>query len=156
MDNLTFLNQTLDQLNAHIPKASLQKAAISKWSVGMQIEHALISTHGICQALIDSKPYPGKVKKGFIRGVIMLTGFIPRGRGKAPQASLPNEKITEPELYERLSKAREVAQKAAMSAPDSWWKHAIFGIMKRDEALKFTGIHNKHHLKIIQDILSDN
>jgi len=133
--------QTLNKLNNYIPRCSVRNENVSKWSVGMQIEHCLLGTGGICSALINSKPYTGKIKKGFVRRIIFLTGIIPR---------------TESGLRELLAEASLSAQKAAESDCDCWWKHFAFGVMKRDEALKFVEIHNKHHLKVISDILSND
>ncbi len=148
--------QTLNKLNNYIPSCSVKNEKVSKWSVGMQIEHCLVGTRGICSALVNSKPYTGKIKKGLLRRIIFLAGIIPRGRGKAPDAAIPNEQTTESGLRELLAEAGMSAPKAAESDCDCWWKHPLFGAMKRDEALKFVEIHNKHHLKIISDILSNN
>ena len=35
---------------------------------------------------------------------------------------------------------------------DQWWEHFIFGSMNRDQTLRFIGIHNGHHLRIMADI----
>ena len=148
--------QTLNKLNNYIPRCSVKNEKVSKWSVGMQIEHCLLGTTGICSVIVNSKPYTGKIKKGFWRRLIFLTGIIPRGRGKSPNAVIPNDQISESELRELLAEASLSAQKAAESDCDCWWKHFAFGVMKRDEALKFVEIHNKHHLKLISDILSNN
>jgi hypothetical protein len=148
--------QTLNKLNNYIPRCSVKNDKVSKWSVGMQIEHCLLGTRGICSALVNSKPYTGKIKKGFVRRLILLTGIIPRGRGKSPTAVIPNDQTTESALRELLAEASLSAQKAAESDCDCWWKHFAFGVMKRDEALKFVEIHNKHHLKIVSDILSND
>ena len=148
--------QTLNKLNNYIPRCSVKNDKVSKWSVGMQIEHCLLGTRGICSALVNSKPYTGKIKKGFVRRLILLTGIIPRGRGKSPNAVIPNDQTTESALRELLAEASLSAQKAAESDCDCWWKHFAFGVMKRDEALKFVEIHNKHHLKIVSDILSND
>lgn len=112
----------------------------------MQIEHCLLGTMGICSALVNSKPYTGKIKKGFWRRLIFLTGIIPRGRAKSPKAVIPTDQATESGLRELLAEAGLSAQKAAESDCDCWWKHFSFGVMKRDEALKFVEIHNKHYL----------
>ena len=154
MDKMTLVLRTLDELNHYIPRCSVQCEKVSKWTVGMQIEHCILGTGGICDAIGHSKPHTGKIKKGLLRRIIFLTGTIPRGRGKAPDASLPNEEITELGLRELLSKAKLSVQQAAESNYECWWAHIRFGVMKRDEALKFVEIHNKHHLKIISDILS--
>ena len=147
--------QTLNKLNNYILRCSVKNEKVSKWSVGMQVEHCLLGTRRICSALSNSKPYTGKIKKGLLRRIIFLTGIIPRGRGKTPDAAIPDEQTTESGLRELLAEASLSAQKAAESDCDCWWKHFAFGVMKRDEALKFVEIHNKHHLKIISDILSN-
>ncbi len=147
--------QTLNKLNNYIPRCSVKNDKVSKWSVGMHMEHCLLGTTGICSALSNSKPYTGKIKKGFVRRLILLTGIIPRGRGKSPNAVIPNDQTTESGLRELLAEAGLSAQKAAESDCDCWWKHFAFGVMKRDEALEFVEIHNKHHLKIVSDILSN-
>ncbi len=97
------------------------------------------------------KPHTGKIKKGLLRRIIFQAGTIPRGRGKAQDASIPNEETTESGLGELFSKAKLSVQKAADSDYDCWWAHFAFGVMKRDEALKFVEIH-----KIISDILSND
>ena len=153
---MTLALRTLNKLNNYIPSCSVKNEKVSKWSVGMQIEHCLVGTRGICSALVNSKPYTGKIKKGFVRRLILLTGIIPRGRGKSPNAVIPNDQTTESALRELLAEASLSAQKAAESDCDCWWKHFAFGVMKRDEALKFVEIHNKHHLKIVSDILSND
>ena len=154
MDKMTSVLQTLDELNNYIPSCSVKYEKVSKWTVGMQIEHCFLGTRGICNALVRSKPHTGNIKKRLLRRVIFLTGTIPRGRGKAPDASIPSEEITESGLLELLFKAKLSVKQAAESDSDCWWAHFVFGVMKRDDALRFVEIHNKHHLKIISDILS--
>jgi len=153
---MTSVLPTLNELNQYIPRYSAKNEKVSKWTVGMQIEHCLLGTNGICRTLVNSKPQCGKIKKGFLRRFIFLTGTIPRGRGKAPAAAMPDAQTTESGLHELLAEASLAAQKAADSDCDCWWEHFAFGAMKRDEALRFVEIHNKHHLKIISDILSNN
>ncbi len=67
---------------------------------------------------------------------------------------MPNEHTTEPRLRELHGVASLSLRKAVETEPDSWWQHFVFGVMKRDAALRFIEIHNKHHLKIIADILA--
>ncbi len=110
---------TLNKLNNYIPSCSVKNEKVSKWSVGMQIEHCLVGTRGICSALNNSKPYIAKIKKGLLRRIIFLTWIIPRGRGKAPDAAIPNEE-TESGLRELLAEAGLSAKKAAESDCDCW------------------------------------
>jgi hypothetical protein len=122
----------------------------------MQIEHTLLATIGILQAVVGSQPCTEKVKKSFLRRLIFLTGIIPRGRGKSPEAAVPKEQATESELRDLLVKTNEAVQKATESHTDCWWDHFAFGVLKKDDALRFVRIHNNHHLKIISDILTKN
>jgi len=154
MDRLNSVLQTLDDLNNSISRCLVKYEKVSNWTVGMQIEHCLLGTRGICNALVNSKPHTGKIKKGLLRRIIFLTGTIPRGRGTAPDTSIPHEETTESGLRELLSESILLVRKAAESESDCWWAHFRFGVMKRDEALKFVAIHNKHHLKLISDIVS--
>lgn len=146
--------ETLDRLESHIPHAATNNENVSKWSVGMQIEHCLLGTYGICKAVAQSERYTGKIKKGIPRRYVFLTGTIPRGRGRAPEAGLPKEATTPAELTAFLEKVRGQVTAAVNANADGYWNHFIFGIMKRDDALKFVAIHNNHHLKIIADILA--
>ncbi len=155
MDKMTLVLQTLDELDNYISRFSVDNENVSKWSVGMQIEHCLVGTRLVCSTIVNSEPYTGKIKKGLLRRIIFLTGTIPRGRGNTPAAGIPNEETTELGLRELLTEAKLSAQKAAESDEDCWWEHFMFGVFKRDEALQFVKIHNKHHLKIISDILSN-
>ncbi|MCG8607339.1 DUF1569 domain-containing protein [bacterium] len=151
---MTSIVQTLNKIDQLIPQRVIRNEQVSKWSVGMQIEHALLATNRICQALAKSEPYTGKIKKSFLRRMIFFTGVIPRGRGKSPPGAIPREQATEAELRELLISAHQAARKAAEAHGDNMWEHFLFGVLKKDDALRFVEIHNKHHLKIISDILS--
>ena len=144
---------TLDRLEGFIPNATISNPAISAWSVGMQIHHALLATIGISQSLIDSTPGAKKQSFNLPRSIVLRTGKIPRGRGKAPKRSLPDPDVTRQDLDELLARARTVLDAAAQSDPASWWKHFAFGVMHRNTALQFIHVHNRHHLSIIEDII---
>ena len=144
---------TLDRLEGFIAEAPTSNPAISAWSVGMQIHHALLATIHISQFLTDSTPGEKKQSFSVPRSLILLTGKIPRGRGKAPKRSLPNQDITAQDLDELLTRARTVLDAASQSDPACWWKHFAFGVMRRDTAIKFIHVHNRHHLSIITDII---
>lgn len=145
---------TLTQLSAFITHHERSNPAISAWSVGMQIHHALLATSRICEALIGSEPGAKQQSFSLLRSVILLFGKIPRGRGKAPDPSIPSTTVTQEELDTLLKSARTLLKDAEQTFPLSWWEHVVFGVMKRDTAIKFIHTHNKHHLSIISDILS--
>lgn len=144
---------SLDKLEALIPHRDRASSEVSKWSVGMQIQHCLISTKAILDAVADSEPGAEKPTFSLPRLVVLTLGRIPRGKGKAPKASHPEPSPSEEVLRQSLQEARESARRARGAEKDAYWRHFVFGVMRRDTALKFVEIHNKHHMRIVDDIL---
>ena len=144
----------LDEIAALVDVSERRKDTISAWSVGMHIQHLSLAMIGISKALLTvSSPMPPRqfsIPKFFV----MTFGIIPRGKGKAPQVTIPERECSKEELRVSLAAARE-GMTAALSVPfDRWFQHPLFGPLTRDETLRFVKIHNKHHLKIIREILS--
>jgi hypothetical protein len=81
-------------------------------------------------------------------------GRIPRGRGKSPEVAFPRDDVTEDELLAMLDEFGRAVDEAKQLGADAWFDHFAFGILRRDRALKLIGIHNRHHLRIISDIVS--
>lgn len=145
-DSVASLEQCIPRLDAAAPE-------VSAWTVGMQVQHALIATREISRGLAGSAPGARKPTRSVIAGLILLTGRIPRGRGRAPRASLPSADITEEGLRTLLAEAREALAATSALPRDAWWEHPRFGVMHRDTAVRFLHIHNRHHLAIARDIL---
>lgn len=145
---------TLDDLERFIPELDKVHEKTSRWTVGMQIHHSLRATRAIAESVVASEPGAEKPSFSLPRTVVMTLGFIPRHVGKAPKESVPDHQPTEQELREMVPAAREALEKAAQADPSAFWRHFKFGVMPRDKAIKFIHIHNRHHLKIIRDILA--
>ena len=143
----------IDALEAQIPQRDRSAASISNWTVGMQLHHALGATERIALVTAESEPGAETQKFNLARSVVLLSGRIPRGRGKAPKESLPPEAPTEEELRRLVEGARAAWTKLEAADPACWWKHFMFGVLRRDQVQRFIGIHNRHHLLIIEDIL---
>ena len=84
---------------------------------------------------------------------IFTSGRIPRGRGKSPEAAVPSDGITEAELLTMLEESERLLDASRTLSPDHWYRHFAFGVLDRDRTLKFLRIHNRHHLRIVRDIL---
>lgn len=142
----------LAQLRAAVADASLQRPDVSKWSIGMHVHHCALGMIGICEAVLASSPPPPPSRFSAPRAFIFATGRIPRGRGKAPEAAHPSPEIRPDELHTLLDRSDELIARVREAEPRQWWQHFAFGAMDRDETLRFIGIHNRHHLRIVADI----
>jgi hypothetical protein len=130
--------------------------AVSKWPVGMHIHHACLVTKNISQALLQSDKSPPAGEYSLKKVLVFTFGYLPRGKGQSPQAALPRDKIALEELRQILREAEELHLKANKANAKSWFKHQYFGVLKKSQALRFIDIHNNHHTKIIEDILSES
>ena len=84
---------------------------------------------------------------------VFLTGRIPRGRGKSPEKAIPRDGLWTNELEELLKESERQLEAARQVSRDHWYRHFVFGVLDRDRTLKYLGIHNRHHARIVQDIL---
>ena len=144
---LTKLERALEHVDVVAP-------GVSRWSVGMHLHHCLLATTGVCHALIDSQPPMPRTSLSPARIFVMTTGRIPRGRGKSPDSVMPREGITRAELQALLADSHRLVEEARQAPTDRWFRHFAFGTYDRDGTLKFIRIHNLHHGRIIDDILS--
>ena len=85
----------------------------------------------------------------------MSTKKIPRGKAKAPQVVVPKEGITIADLEYHLTKARDAIKALEFVSKNHFFKHPYFGDLKKKQTILFLEIHTQHHLKIIQDIVSN-
>lgn len=145
----------LDVLKGFIPKADVKAPDVSQWSVGLHVQHCCLATIAVCESLVASEPPVPRSSFSLVTSAIFLTGRIPRGRGKSPEQAIPRDEIWTNELEELLQEAGRRIEEARQVSRDHWFRHFAFGVMDRDRTLKFLGIHNRHHARIVQDILRE-
>ena len=143
----------LDELKKFIPRADVLVPDVSKWSVGMHVQHCCLATIAVCDSLVASEPPVPRSSFSLVTSAIFLTGRIPRGRGKSPEQAIPRDEIWTNELEGLLLDAERRLEAAREASRDQWFRHFAFGVLDRDRTLKFIGIHNRHHARIVQDIL---
>ena len=133
--------------------AAARAPAVSGWSVGQHVEHCLLATIGIAAALAGSSPPPPRPGLALKRRMLILTGWIPRGRARAPAAVSPQVEPGIERLQALLEQADAALADAAQLPQDAWFRHFALGPMDRDTSLAFLAVHDRHHLKIVRDIL---
>lgn len=153
MKKLEKLSAALDKLEAQIPFLEKTNTSISASSVGWHISHTTLVTTRIIKALKDSDPVNYKWKFNRARSFVFVINNIPRGRGKAPKSVLPGGNISTASLQQDIALARSIINELPGLHRNHHFEHPYFGKLNLAASVRFIGMHIRHHLKIIRDIL---
>jgi uncharacterized damage-inducible protein DinB len=131
---------------------------VSAWSVGQHLEHLARSDRAIAaavEATLDGS-HP-QVEAGgrpsWTGRLVLATGFIPRGRGRAPALTTPAA-ATPAEVAGMLDEARRrlaslAPRLGAVERCRATVPHPALGRFRPTEWLRFVAVHHRHHGKII-------
>ena len=147
-------SEGLQELRRSLDHADRTAPEVSGWSVGMHIHHCELVMIGICRSMARSTLPPPRTGFNLLRSIVLLTGRIPRGRAQSPEEAVPTPDVPGTDLEKALDLAERMMDKTRKRKPDVWYRHFAFGVLRRDAALRVLEIHNRHHLRIIRDILS--
>ena len=138
------------------------QAECSEWSVQDHLEHLLQVDQtilGWIRTVIDGTVVSDPPGRPTFPGYLVLTlGFIPRGRGRAPDGTLP-EGRTRSELIDGYAGVADLAKElrgglSNIAGHHSVRRHPLLGCFTARQWLTFADIHHRHHDKIIADIRS--
>ncbi|MEM6343907.1 MAG: DUF1569 domain-containing protein [Bacteroidota bacterium] len=149
----TKIQNKLLEWESHIPARDAINPPVSKVSVAWHLDHGLKVINGIYFALQKSDPSQYKRSYNLSREAIYLAGAMPRGVAKSPKSVLPPDEILETDIQKQLNQARANIEKLKALPKNAYFKHPYFGMLNRDQSIRFLEIHTEHHLKIIRDIL---
>ncbi len=151
--------ESLIDLAGRPEEMSRQSRSVSGWSVGKHVEHLTLSDEvtldGLSKLLAD--PQGGKPGKATVVGRICLwSGFVPRGRGKAPSGVVP-QGLDSATVRQRLLTVRQGfveldASVESLASSTATQPHPVFGRLDASQWLRFTAVHHNHHQKIMRDI----
>ncbi len=134
---------------------------VSAWSVGQQLEHLLLADESIVrrvERLQAEGAAPAGGRPTFAGYVVLISGSIPRGRGRAPDFTLPAD-LAAREIGDRFDAGAErydalrpaLAELEALRATGA---HPILGHFTAARWLRFAHVHHGHHEEIVRDILA--
>ncbi len=149
----TKIQNKLLEWESHIPAKDAIDTTVSKVSVAWHLDHGLKVINGIYSALRKSEPSQYKKNYNLTRSAVYFAGAMPRGVGKSPKSVLPPEEILVADINKQLEEARGNIEKLKALPINANFKHPVFGVLNRDQSIRFLEIHTEHHLKIIRDIL---
>lgn len=132
---------------------------VSRWTVGKQLEHLLLSDESILDRfdrLTDGREAPAGGGRTLVGRIVLLTGYIPRGVGKAPGAVKPAGRDAtdiEAGLRRLTERMAELSEQLPLLEEAGWrCRHPYFGALDVGQWMRFMDVHHRHHLKIVRDI----
>ena len=164
-DSLTGVRGSIDrclELTADPDGLGVCAPAISAWSVRDHVEHLLLSDRKllgwVVEALATPNPETREDSPNEIGRTLLARGSIPRGRGPAPDFTLPAG-LESGDLragFVALSGlAADLAPTLAeLDACRLTLPHHVLGHFTPAEWLRFLHLHHRHHDAIIADILT--
>lgn len=146
------LNTYLNTLESSIPKFITKNEKVSSSTVGWQIDHSLKVVNGVIGTLMNA-PSNKPTKLTMLGRFCLWSGYIPRGKGKAPKVVIPPDDIKAEDLLKQVENARDLLNKLNTIDKTATFKHPFFGVLSKKQTIRFIEVHTNHHLKIINDIL---
>ena len=67
---------------------------------------------------------------------------------------LPRHDVSPGELRTLLDESERILTEVHDLDRKTWFRHFAFGVLDRDKTLRLILIHNRHHLRIISDIMA--
>lgn len=150
MTNLTAL---INRLESHIPHNEVADPGVSRGAVGWHIAHTLLTINVVADALVSSKPEEYQWKFDWRRSFLLAFGKIPRGKIRAPEAVQIKQELDKAALAAQVAATREKIKALDNLQPQNFFTHPFLGKIKLKPARRFLGIHTRHHLKIIEDLV---
>ena len=137
-----------------------ESTSVSGWSVGKHLEHLILSDELTLDGLSKLSSGPVSTTPGqptLVGRICLWAGYIPRGRGKAPEGVVP-QGIPDQEIHDKLTAVREgfiefETSVEALARSTATQPHPVFGRLDACQWLRFTDMHHHHHQKIIRDIV---
>lgn len=160
-DAITSQLETLREMSERSDEDLARRSeTVSRWSILLQLSHLGIVdayiANGIGTAL-EKPPRNLDVKLSMIGRIILLTGFIPRGKGKAPEAVMPGAEVSPAEMREQIAEGLGLVAGLEARLPEfagstGRFPHPVLGGFTAAQWLKFIRTHHSHHFRIIRDI----
>ena len=157
-DELTqpeFLAAELVEIESMLLYRDFLSEEVSKVDVAWHMDHSLKVINKVIKSLHSSDPDEYRKEFNFIRMVVLATGRMPRGVGKAPAGVLPPDEIITQDIMTQLAEAELSLASLNAAHRQSHFDHPVFGLLDLEDTRKFLKIHTNHHLAIIRDIIED-
>ena len=143
----------IGNLETKIPHSDKLNISISQSPVGWHIQHTILATKKIIQAIEGSNPQNYRWKFNLTRSFVFTFNRIPRGKGKAPKSVIPNEAFETSVLQREIKELKSKINVLDTLKANNYFDHPYFGSLNLKATRKFLEIHTKHHIEIIDEII---
>lgn len=137
-----------------------RKPSVSGWSVGEHVDHLVLAEQALLEWVEGAIDDPASRSTGGAPNrtgrLVLVSGWIPRGRAKAPGPTVPDT----PDLSLLPGRLADLARLSGRLEPRlsevhasrTTFEHPILGHFTPAQWLRFLDVHHRHHEKIIRDI----
>lgn len=154
MNSIEKLGLLLDQVELYLPQHEALNSSVSSSPVGWHIEHSLLVINQVIGQMIKSDPTRYKKRFDYRRYIVLVFGYIPRGKIRAPKAVQPAGNQDAISLQSHLDHTRQKLLQLANLGNGHYFTHPFLGDFRVKPATRFLCVHTRHHLDIIREILN--
>ena len=147
------LAASVDEIERYITQRDLLSKEVSEADVAWHLDHSLKVILAIHEQLGASDPERYEYSFKPLRTLVFTAGRFPRGVATSPKSVLPPEVIRTEDIRAQLAKVRAILPRLAQLDRKQFYNHFKFGKLNRRRSVKFMGIHTRHHLRIVRDIV---
>lgn len=140
-------------MDNRIAYAGARASRISASPVSWHIDHSLLTIKVIIDAVKNSDPSNYAPKFNLMKTLVFMLNMIPRGKARAPKQVQPELTQDPVMLKKHLDKVQGKLEELNGLDAGKHFMHPYFGQLNVSQTIKFLGIHTRHHLKIIDDII---
>ena len=144
----------INELETKIPHSEKTNTTVSNGSVGWHIHHSLLVGLNIIQAVEKSDHSNYKWKFNMKKALVFTLNKIPRGKAKAPESVQPKELLYTTDMKQQIELLKTRLLVLDTLHPNNYFKHPFFGNLNVKATIKMLKLHTKHHIGIINDIIS--
>lgn len=147
------LENQLAKIEALLEKSSVKNPLVSEANIAWHLEHSLLVINQVIFSLKHSNAKVYQPTFSIVKWLVILLGFIPKGKAKAPQAVSPKEGSDNDKIIQELALAIENVEDLKSIPENKYFEHPFFGHINTKLTPRFLAIHTHHHLKIVEAIL---
>ncbi len=128
---------------------------VSGWSAGEHLDHSAKVAAAILRQMLKNEPIDAP-PINWIGRALLGAGWLPRGRGRSPErlrGAVVTPVVLEATYRELAGLLEDFPKRSALEPSRPLVKHPVFRGLNATQAMRFIAVHNRHHMKIVDEVL---